>query len=228
MTMTMTMNQFPSRNWDPALRFNLELIKFMEGEKVFDSISIPDVPTPEETRVEIEELKRKQEVREEDTRAGEVRRARIIEQISLVPDFHRILMFNAQSHPHTKQLMQSVQQLGTIGSMYFKDKFRRPRPSQLEPKLRPLIDVPGHPSYPSGHATQAYLVAQALATVVGNPEAGEELIRVADDVAVNREYAGVHYASDSVAGKQLAYALFRRAEDSMVETIKNAIQEWRT
>lgn len=227
MTMTMTMNQFPERNWDPSLRFNLELIHFMGAEKLFSDISVPDVPSASETRKEIKKLLEKQEEREEDGRKAELIRQRIVEQIGTIPDFHRIMAFAAHSHPATVQLMQAMQQIGTIGAMYFKNKFKRPRPSQIEPELRTLIDVPPHPSYPSGHATQAHLVARALATISGNPEVGEELFRIADDVAINREYAGLHYVSDSNAGRVLAYGLFQRAEETMDETFKNAIREWR-
>lgn len=227
MTMTMTMNQFPNRNWDPSLRFNLELIKFMGAEQLFEGIVLDDVPTSEDTREEIDELLEKQALREADSRDGEVIRARIIEQIGTIPDFHRIMMFTPQTHPATLRLMQSMQQIGQIGAMYFKNEFLRPRPSQLETSLRPSIDVPPHPSYPSGHATQAHLVARALSTISGNPELGEELSRVAEDVAINREFAGVHYVSDSDAGRKLAGQLFARAEATMEETFTDAIAEWR-
>ena len=44
-------------------------------------------------------------------------------------------------------------------SMYYKGKYKRPRPSELCPALLPPIVVPGHASFPSGHATQARLMS---------------------------------------------------------------------
>jgi membrane-associated phospholipid phosphatase len=110
--------------------------------------------------------------------------------------------------------------------MHYKDKFGRPRPSQLEPALRPTIDIPGHASYPSGHATQSFLTAKALAEVVHNHEVGFQLSRIAEDIAANREWAGVHYESDSMAGRRLATELFPLLLDVYAETFEDASQEW--
>jgi membrane-associated phospholipid phosphatase len=76
----------------------------------------------------------------------------------------------------------------------------------------PPIDVPGHASYPSGHATESYLLAGMLAQVmppaasteteVNNPDS-TPLRRLAERVARNREVLGLHYPSDSKAGKYL-------------------------
>ena len=52
--------------------------------------------------------------------------------------------------------------------MHYKAKFNRERPSQVCPALLPPIPVPGHASYPSGHATQAHLMALCVADVVRN------------------------------------------------------------
>ena len=50
--------------------------------------------------------------------------------------------------------------------MYYKDKFKRVRPSQLCPALMPPLAVPGHASFPSGHSTQAHLIAECLKLVL--------------------------------------------------------------
>ena len=102
----------------------------------------------------------------------------------------------------------------------------RARPSQLEPRLAPTLDVPGHPAYPSGHATQMFLAAKALATVVRSHEIGEQLFAMAARVAENREWAGLHYASDTVAGERLAVAVFPQVEDSFRESFQKAAREW--
>jgi membrane-associated phospholipid phosphatase len=51
-----------------------------------------------------------------------------------------------------------------------------------------------------------HLMALTLAYLV--PEAEEELMGIALDVAVNRERAGLHYPSDTKAGRELAGQIF--------------------
>jgi len=89
--------------------------------------------------------------------------------------------------------------------MHFKHKFDRVRPRALEPQVKPCIEPPGHPAYPSGHATQAYTFGFLLAKK--HPERTEHFKKIAHGIATNREWAGVHYASDTVAGKELAKQL---------------------
>jgi membrane-associated phospholipid phosphatase len=116
--------------------------------------------------------------------------------------------------------------LGTVVGCHYKKKFMRPRPSQLEPRLRPSLDVPAHAAYPSGHALQNFLIAQALAIVVQSDELTVELFNIAQRVAENREYAGLHYESDTIAGKQLAFAMFPAVQDAYRETFQSAAREW--
>ena len=89
--------------------------------------------------------------------------------------------------------------------MHYKAKpaYRRARPSQLCPSLMPLIEVPGHASFPSGHAVEAYMLAGMLTKVMPNGAAGP-LNRIAERVARNREVLGLHYPSDTRAGVFIA------------------------
>jgi membrane-associated phospholipid phosphatase len=78
--------------------------------------------------------------------------------------------------------------------------------------LMPPVDSPGHASWPSDHAIEAYLLALCLKDVM--PQAASEaacpeaspLARLAERIARNREVIGLHYPCDSRAGKQLAEA----------------------
>ena len=72
-------------------------------------------------------------------------------------DFIAILGVTPQSHPATCRLLHIAELVGIMVSMHFKEVHKRRRPSQVCPALRPPIPLPGHASYPSGHATQAYL-----------------------------------------------------------------------
>ena len=82
-----------------------------------------------------------------------------------------------------------------------KKKFNRPRPSVVLPALNPVVPVPWHSSYPSGHATQSTVIAGLLSRL--KPGSSESLTNLALRVGVNREVAGLHYPSDTSAGVAL-------------------------
>jgi hypothetical protein len=71
-----------------------------------------------------------------------------------------------------------------------------------------------------------FLIAQALGTVVRNHEIGDELVAIANRVAKNREWAGLHYESDTQAGRRLAYAVFPYVESAYENLFKGAAREW--
>jgi hypothetical protein len=109
--------------------------------------------------------------------------------------------------------------------MYFKNKFKRVRPWVLA-NLSPPIPLPGHPAYPSGHSTQMHLMAYLLAELVPDPAGLDD---IALDVAVNRERAGLHYPSDTAAGKKLAGKLFKILKHecpTFERTLEAARAEW--
>ncbi|WP_442865101.1 hypothetical protein [Bosea sp. NBC_00550] len=82
------------------------------------------------------------------------------------------------------------------------------------------IDPPGHPAYPSGHATQSFLIAKCLEHVVpvalgpqpdpNNPNHVQPspFWLLAERIAKLREVLGVHYPSDTRGGLRLAEGAF--------------------
>jgi membrane-associated phospholipid phosphatase len=135
--------------------------------------------------------------------------------------------------------------IGQFVAMYYKDQFQRPRPSQLWPELLPPIEVPGHASYPSGHGTEAYLVAACLDRIAGAVGGGTNLVpsadgsgagvttRLAQRIARNREVMGLHYPSDSAAGIKIAADLISTitstptAFPKMINLLRQARTEWK-
>lgn len=121
------------------------------------------------------------------------------------------------AYPHTTAVLGIASLVGTFVAMYFKSLYLRPRPSQLCPALLPPIEVPGHASFPSGHSTQAHLMALCMDDVFAGDALHAELpqrktmvddlMTLADRIARNREIAGLHYASDTAAGVALAYGI---------------------
>lgn len=115
---------------------------------------------------------------------------------------------------------------------HFKEAFIRGRPYHCcRQSLDPMFSWgdplhPGHPSYPSGHSTQVHALAALYAHMF--PGLEQPLLLAADRIAKNREIAGLHYPSDSHAGKllavQLVDLLLKNGEFQVL--VKKAQKEW--
>ena len=79
--------------------------------------------------------------------------------------FMQLLTMTAGSHPRTFFVMKLAARVGEVVMISLKRKFNRPRPTQYYPGLYPPLPVPGHSSYPAGHALIAHLTAQVLIEV---------------------------------------------------------------
>ena len=84
------------------------------------------------------------------------------------------------------------------------------RPDQMDPRLMPMIPVPGHGSFPSAHATEAYAVMTVMkaltkrwGTLSDQNQRAAVLHGLAERITVNRTVAGVHYPIDSWCGAAL-------------------------
>ena len=89
--------------------------------------------------------------------------------------------------------------------------FNRPRPIQLDPTLNILPSkTADSPTYPSGHALQAYYLAYKLS--LRFPEKKETLYTLAEKCTNIRVKAGHHYPSDGVFAKYIV---------SQIENINN-------
>jgi membrane-associated phospholipid phosphatase len=147
----------------------------------------------------------------------------LAQDVEFITAFMEALSMTPGSHPRTYRVLHIASLIGSYCALYYKDIFERPRPSWECPALMPPVPVPGHASYPSGHATQAYLFWLTIKYMLGIvspalPAAditavGETLSALAHRVARNREIAGLHYPSDSKAGKDLAEAIFAVLSD---------------
>ena len=86
-----------------------------------------------------------------------------------------------------------------------KMKYGRPRPYELSDKIDSKTDTDDTPSFPSGHATEAY----ALEKVLGQkyPDKKKELKEMADKIAMSRVQMGNHFPSDIKAGKKVGYLI---------------------
>ena len=108
----------------------------------------------------------------------------------------------------THWMAGAVLRLCTHIEMPLKMAFDVARPITMSDKVQPIIQTPGHGSWPSGHATEAFASATILsrlfepgafsaATAIAE---GTPLYRHAARIAANRTVAGVHFPTDSMAG----------------------------
>jgi hypothetical protein len=93
---------------------------------------------------------------------------------------------------------------------------------------KPSPYYPGHPAYPSGHATMAYALAYVLSAI--DPSKSQDFVDAAKSIAFNREVAGLHYPSDSEAGRILAEHLVKQllVEPRFKVLVKATCAEWDT
>ena len=109
------------------------------------------------------------------------------------------------SHRHAKtlQLIELAYNVAAPIIQRIKVAFSITRPDEFSPQIQAMIATPGHGAWPSGHATEGFLIAVLLqklldaaappqGTQPGNGEAcREQLQRLAARIAVNRTVAGV-------------------------------------
>ena len=113
----------------------------------------------------------------------------------------------------TKDDLQQIIDEGAKFSLKIKYKYNRPRPYQIaehygiEDFKRHKLDTAKTPSYPSGHSTQAYLLAIKLATKY--PSIASELYELGENISYSRVLGKVHYPSDYQYGKILGDSLAR-------------------
>ncbi len=145
----------------------------------------------------------------------------LAESADYVPLFENLCYFDGHSHPKTYQLVQTMVLTGFTLAMYYKEIYQRKRPSVVDPTLNPSIKVPTFWAFPSGHSTQVHLIKEALIhslqLSVGS-SLRNSLVDLANEVAINREFAGVHYYSDTKAGEMLAGATWPKFREMLENT----------
>jgi PAP2 superfamily len=104
----------------------------------------------------------------------------------------------------TAVMFQIILWLGSMIGQLYKARYNQPRPNVVDSKVCPFIPVPIYSSYPSNHSFQSFLIAEVFSLAVPEHPGAATLFYAAWEVAVNREFAGLHFRSDTLAGKELA------------------------
>ncbi len=191
--------RFPLGKWSPRL---LAIVD--SGPNILSTDTVFEVPEPEandsdKTKqelaylAEIAKTERSEYAVERILHENGGRRAHemFIEQGLIAEgNYKAVILFEIIDMDHTYYILER------------KKHFSRPRPSQLSDEFDLVIPNPAHAAYPSGHASQTWMVALVLSDF--DPENADVYKQWAIDIAHRREIAGVHYPSDSEAGRNFA------------------------
>jgi hypothetical protein len=126
-----------------------------------------------------------------------------------------IVYLHPERTRRTFELLNMVLQFCVYVEMRVKHALACFRPVEYNAEVQPMITTPGHNSFPMGHATQAYAIAQVLKKLLNlDPQQHpphkwviDQLDRLSARITTNRVIAGVHFPVDSMAGRMLGVAL---------------------
>ena len=151
---------FPNQYWRPDFEIYTYYPGLFDHGKELLAVVVRDPPQHGDVIAQEtgELLQKQQDLRERERRREEIE----WENDHLSPSYQTTLLTGPIAYSKTWQLMNTMSDLALVPVMHFKKRFMRARPNQIEPRIEPLIEVPRHPSYPSGHATQNFLVAHLL------------------------------------------------------------------
>jgi len=192
--------------------------------QAYENLPIGSPPGPEQTIMELNELHNKQSLLVSD----HSRQKEIIKQATNqdMSDVFVPLGLDVNQGSATEKLIYTVLRLAQHIGFHYKTVFDRARPNQVDPSLRPFIPNPPHPAYPSNHAFQMFSIAEVMTRILPGSPQSAELYRVAQRVGENREYAGLHYKSDTEAGQRLASYCSPFLIAVCAEKIDYALEEW--
>ncbi len=109
--------------------------------------------------------------------------------------------FTPVNLPETAKMMTKVWSDATYYFWALKFKFNRTRPYMIDSRIKNL-DNTNFQAYPSGHSSASYVAAFVYQELL--PEKTDLFVKNAYDMAFSREILGVHFPSDSEAGRVFA------------------------
>jgi acid phosphatase (class A) len=114
--------------------------------------------------------------------------------------------FTAAAYPKTALFFKRLEETADIRKNWMKDIIHRERPYQAFPELvKPMVTIEKGYSCPSGHSTRSWLDALVLGDL--DPARRSDYLACAAQVNTDRILGGMHYPSDTVAGRILAEAI---------------------
>jgi hypothetical protein len=134
------------------------------------------------------------------------RAAEILSQIKGIDVFFgNLAPLHPERHRFTLELLAAFYRALVSAEMRIKHALAVPRPVEFSPQILPMIQTPGHGSFPAGHAAESFMMATVLSALmkVKQPryaDWNERLARLAARISVNRVIAGMHFPVDLAAG----------------------------
>jgi acid phosphatase (class A) len=113
--------------------------------------------------------------------------------------------------PKTEALLERVRGDADAAVGDAKEVWKRPRPYTVDPTLAGG-KLETSFSYPSGHSTEATVLALTLADLF--PEKREEILAIGRNIGWHRVKIARHYPTDIYAGRVFAQAIFREMKSN--------------
>jgi acid phosphatase (class A) len=170
----------------------------------FEILPSPPSADSEATKAELAELHRLEETRTE----ADVARAKWDDENENIFLFRGVLgeKFTKENLPLLDALAVRVRNDEGVNAGVAKEGFHRVRPYNFDKTLHPVCKTKTKDdSYPSGHTTSGYLLALTLIDII--PEKREAILARADEYGFDRLVCGVHYRSDLLASRLVAYTV---------------------
>ena len=156
----------------------------------------PPKDDSEAQQKEIEELKDMQKLLDNETLINAIE----AQDKNLLAPFERYMRDN-DLDVDGEELAKLNKDISTIVHK-FKFLFNRRRPHQVS-DIEEFENIAGKsPSYPSGHTTNATVMAELFADMF--PEHADKFRKIGTEIGVNRVVSGLHYPTDHMAGLELA------------------------
>ena len=218
-------NNDPPSIWGHPSKRHLEIMNrpfsILDKEAV-DKIKLeaPPKPTSKAFQLEIKEIKSLSKLLE-----SEELRNRITDQDEeLMSPFRRYIR-DHDLEVDSEELSKINKDISTIVHK-FKFFYNRPRPYQHS-DVEEFNNVSAKsPAYPSGHTTNAAVIAELLASTF--PEHADNFRKIGREVGLNRVISGLHHPTDHIAGLKLADQIIpllidqkiTKSDDFMTELFK--------
>jgi membrane-associated phospholipid phosphatase len=215
--------------WGPRERTSLchfELLSRLCFEKAGEGVKVQHIergngqywplvtivrPTPEIFGRQLDYLDRYADLRAD-------RAAEILAQLGHpTPFLASIAFLDSERTRWTLELLYVAIELAYYVVMRVKHGLACRRPHEYSPQVQPMIPVPLHGTFPSGHATEATMAAFVLWKVISQGKEDtntyadsswcDQLMAQAARIAINRTVAGLHFPVDSAAGTVLGLTL---------------------
>ncbi len=131
----------------------------------------------------------------------------------IIPSFEALFggseIFSSEEMEKLSPLMKKTLKCAERVTHHFKDEYMRPRPFNVDPRVKPCVEKPGgSKAYPSSHASMATLGACVLAKVY--PARAQKIMEYGKFLSVLRVKVGVHHPSDVEAGQSLGLEICKQ------------------